>query len=285
MGELCQRMTEDLKLKNYAPGTRGQYLACARRFAAYHMRSPAEMGEPEIRDFLLALAFEQARPEKLKMHVAALKFLYNTTLRRPEEIVALHWPKVPHRLPDILSGTEVDALLGSVEPLVYRAVVMTAYGSGLRIREACSLHTSDIDSKRKLIHVREGKRGRDRYVMLPDRLYDFLREYWRQVRPTGPHLFPGAKPGRPITPVPVRAALAKGIRKAGIKKRVTMHGLRHAFATHMLEGGTDIRVIQALLGHASIRSTMRYTQVSQKHVGRITSPLDILGTDKARVLG
>ncbi len=285
MGELCQRMQEDLKLKNYARGTRQQYLACARRFAAYHMRSPAEMGEREVRDFLLSLSFEGGSVEKLKMHLAALKFLYGTTLRRPEVVVALPWPKVPHRLPEILSGTEVDALLGAVEPLLHRAVVMTAYGTGLRIREACSLQIGDIDSKRKLIHVREGKRGRDRYVPLPDRLLAFLRLYYRQSRPAGPHLFPGAKPGRAITPHAVRDALAKGIRKAGINKPVTMHTLRHSFATHLLEGGTDIRVIQALLGHASIRTTMRYTRVTQKHVGRVISPLDVLGTDKARVLG
>lgn len=285
MGALCQRMTEDLKLKNYAPKTRAEYLRCARHFAAFHMRSPAQMGEREIRDFLLAMSFEGRSVETLKMHVAALKFLYGTTLRRPEEIVALPWPKVPHRLPDILSGTEVDQMLGAVEPLLHRAVVMTAYGTGLRIREACSLRADDIDSKRRLIHVRDGKRARDRYVPLPDRLRDFLRMYWRQVRPSGPYLFPGAKPSRPITPHAVRDALAKGIRKAGIKKRVTPHVLRHSFATHLLEGGTDIRIIQAVLGHASIRSTVRYTQVSQRHVGRITSPLDILGTDKARALG
>jgi len=285
MGSLCQRMTEDLKLKNYAPATRSEYLRCAKQFAAYHMRSPVEMGEREIRDFLFSLALERKGVETLKMHIAALKFLYGTTLRRPEEIVALPWPKVPHRLPDILSGTEVDQLLGAVEPLMYRAVVMTAYGSGLRISEACSLRADDVDSKRKLIHVRDGKRARDRYVPLPDRLRDFLREYWRQVRPPGPFLFPGAKAERPISRHAVRDALAKGIRKAGIKKRVQMHTLRHSFATHLLEGGTDIRVIQVLLGHASIRTTVRYTHVSQKHIGRITSPLDILGTDKARVFG
>lgn len=285
MGELCQRMTEDLKLKNYAKGTRDEYLRCARRFVGFHMRSPSEMGEREIRDFLLALAFRQASPEVLKMHVAGLKFLYATTLRRPEEVVALPWPKVPHRLPDILSGTEVDALIGAVEPLAYRAVVMTAYGTGLRIREACSLRTDDIDSKRRLIHVRDGKRGRDRYVMLPDRLLVFLRQYWQQVRPAKPFLFPGGKHGRPVTPAPVRAALKKALRKAGIKKHVTLHSLRHSFATHLLEAGTDIRVVQALLGHTSIRSTVRYTQVSRKHVGRVASPLDLLGKKTGRVLG
>lgn len=285
MGELCQRMEEDLKLKNYAAGTRQQYLGCARRFVAYHMRPPGEMGEREVRDFLLSLSLDGGSVEKLKMHLAALKFLYGTTLRRPEVVVALPWPKVPHRLPEILSGTEVDALLGAVEPLLHRAVVMAAYGTGLRIREACSLRIDDIDSKRKLIHVREGKRGRDRYVPLPERLVGFLRLYYRQVRPPGPYLFPGQRSGRPITPHAVRDALARGIRKADIKKHVKMHTLRHSFATHLLEGGTDIRVIQALLGHASIRTTMRYTRVTQQHVGRVTSPLDVLGTEKARVLG
>ena len=285
MGALCLRMEEDLKLKNYAAATRAEYLRCAKRFAAYHMRSPAEMGEREIRDFLLALAFEHASPETLKMHVAALKFLYGTTLRRPEEIVALPWPKVPHRLPDILSGTEVDRLLGAVEPLLHRAVVMTAYGTGLRVREACGLRADDVDSRRHLIHVRDGKRARDRYVPLPERLLAFLREYWRQVRPPGPWLFPGQKPARPITPHAVRNALAKGIRRVGIKKRVTLHALRHSYASHLLEGGTDIRVIQVLLGHASIRTTMRYTRVTARHLGRVTSPLDILGKDQARILG
>jgi site-specific recombinase XerD len=249
------------------------------------MRSPTDMGEREIRDFLLDLAFQQKGPETLKMHVASLKFLYATTLRRPEEVVALPWPKVPHRLPDILSGTEVDTLLGAVEPLAYRAVVMTAYGSGLRIKEACALRTDDIDSRRMLIHVRHGKRGRDRYAMLPQRLLALLRLYWRQVTPPRPYLFPGAKPTRPITAAPVRAALKQAIRKAGISKRVTLHSLRHSFATHLLESGTDIRVIQALLGHGSIRSTQRYTQVSKKHVARVQSPLDMLGKDKGHVLG
>jgi site-specific recombinase XerD len=278
-------MEEDLKLKNYARATRTEYLRCARNFVAFHMRSPDKMGEREIRDFLLALAFRQKSPETLKMHVASLKFLYTTTLRRPEEVAALAWPKVPHRLPDILSGTEVDALLGAIEPLAYRAVVMAAYGTGLRIKEACHLRTDDIDSKRMLIHVRDGKRARDRFVMLPVRLLALLREYWRQAKPRPPFLFPGAKPGRPITADPVRAALKKAIRKVGIKKRVTVHVMRHSFATHLLEAGADIRVIQALLGHGSIRTTQRYTQVSQKHVGRVQSPLDTLGKDKGRILG
>lgn len=285
MGTLCQRMTEDLKLKNYAQQTRTAYLRCARNFAAFHMRSPAELGERQIRDFLLSLAFRKASPETLKMHVASLKFLYATTLRRPEAVASLSWPKVPHHLPDILSGREVEALLAAVEPMLCRAVVMTAYGSGLRIREACSLLIADIDSKRMLIHVRDGKRARDRYAMLPERLLACLREYWRQTRPAGRYLFPGRTASRPIVPSTVRAALGKAIKKAGITKHVTLHGLRHAFATHLLEAGTDIRVIQALLGHGSIRSTMRYTQVSRTHVATVQSPLDLIGKDHGRTLG
>jgi site-specific recombinase XerD len=285
MGALCDKMTADLKLKGYAESTCDEYLRCARRFVAFHMRPPKEMGEREIRDFLLGLALGGAGPETLKMHLAAIKFLYGTTLRRPEEVVALPWPKVPRRLPDILSGTEVEALLDAVEPPGCRAVVMTTYGAGLRIGEACSLRPGDIDSKRMLIHVREGKRGRDRYVMLADRLLDALRDYWRRAHPEGEYLFPGARRSRPISPGPVRTALKKAVRKARIKKRVTAHVLRHSFATHLLEAGTDTRVIQALLGHASIRSTQRYTQVSKAHVGRVRSPLDLLGKDKGRLLG
>lgn len=277
MGALCQRMTEDLELKNYAPATCKEYLACARRFVAFHMRPPATMGEREIRDFLLDLALSrQAKPATLKMHVAALKFLYATTLRRPEEVVRLSWPKVPRRLPDILSLEEVATVLAAVETVLHRAVVMTAYGAGLRIHEACSLHVGDIDSKRGVIHVRQGKGARDRYVMLPDRLLVSLREYFREVRPSGPRLFPGRKPGRAITPKTVSRALRKALAKAGIKKRVTMHALRHSSATHLLEAGTDIRVIQVLLGHASIRTTTRYTHVSARHVASVKSPLDRL---------
>lgn len=276
MTSVRERMQEDLKLKNYSAKTVTAYLDGVRHFAHFHWRSPAEMGEREVRDFLLDLALRQKSPSVLKMHVASLKFLYATTLRRPEEVAWLPWPKVPRRLPVILSTEEVGALLSAVEPLMHKAVIMTAYGAGLRISEACSLAVKDIDGKRGLIHVRDGKRARDRYVMLPSRLHHFLREYFRQVRPTGPYLFPGQKAARPIHASAVRAALKKGLRKAGIKKHVTFHMLRHAFATHLLEAGTDIRVIQSLLGHGSIRTTARYAQVSARHVASVQSPLDAL---------
>ena len=205
MGELYNRMQGDLKLKNYAPGTQQAYLQCATRYAQFHVgRSPSVMGEREVRDFLLDLALNMASPAVLKMHLASLRFLYSTTLRRPEVVVGIPWPKVPRTLPNILSGTEVEQLLSAMEPLKQRAVVMTAYGAGLRISEACSLAALDIDSKRMLIHVRDGKRGRDRYAMLPVRLLAVLREYFRQTRPAKPYLFPGQIPHRPIRPSSVR---------------------------------------------------------------------------------
>lgn len=281
MGELRDKMKADLKLRRYRSGTVDNYLCNARSFVAFHRRPAAEMGEAEIRQYLLHLVEERKiGPAGHKMHVAALKFLYGVTLDRPEVAVRVPWPKVPVKLPDILDVGEVDEVLAAIESVKHRVIAMTAYGTGLRISEACSLRTTDIDSKRGVIHVRDGKRGRDRFVMLPQRLLGCLREYWRAVRPTGPELFPGDGKGRVVLPESVRRALKKAVVKAGLKKRVTPHVLRHCFATHLLEGGTDIRTIQVLLGHGSIRTTARYTQVSTRHIARTKSPLDRLGAAK-----
>ena len=286
MGELREKMDADLRLRNYSQGTQERYLSCVYSFAKHFMRPPEELGGAEIQEYILHLMDnEGAGLSKLKMHIASLKFLYTHTLDRPEEVVRLPWPKVPRTLPDILSGREAESLLVAVDSLKHRAVLMTTYGSGLRITEACTLHIADIDSQRMLIHVRDGKRGRDRYVMLPERLLLVLREYYRACRPPEQYLFPGKTPDRPISATAVRKALNRAKKKTGLKKRVTPHSMRHAFATHLLENGTDVRVIQALLGHGSIRTTARYTQVSRRHIGRTQSPLDVLGTDKAQALG
>jgi site-specific recombinase XerD len=249
------------------------------------MISPDHLGEKEIRDFLLdLLERRKAAPTALKMHVAGIKFLYTHTLKRPEEVARIPWPKVPKPLPDILSGSEIEQLLSHVTSLKHRAVLMTAYGAGMHISEACSLHISDIDSKRDLIHIRDGKRGRDRYVMLSQRLLLFLRGYYKLTRPRGPYLFPGNNPDHPISDTSVRSALGQAAKTMGIQKRVTPHVLRHSFATHLLETGTDIRTIQVLLGHGSIRTTTRYAQVSTSHIGRTKSPLDLIGTPEGAVL-
>jgi site-specific recombinase XerD len=188
-------------------------------------------------------------------------------------------------LPAILSGSEMDRLLDAIDSITYRAIVMTAYGSGLRISEVCTLHVSDIESRRMLIHVRNAKGGRDRYVTLPERVLLVLRRYWKVQRPQGPELFPGQRGATCISASAVRCNLHAAARTANLGKRVTPHCLRHSFATHLLELGTDLRVIQMLLGHRSIRTTVRYTRVTDKHLGRITSPVDVLGTAKATPLG
>jgi site-specific recombinase XerD len=286
MGELRDRMIGDLQLRRYAPATCERYVDCARAFVRYHWRSPAKMGEPEIRQYLLYLVLERkVGAATQKMHVAALKFLYAETLGRPEEVARIPWPKVRQPLPPILSGTEVDALLAAMESPKYRAIVMTAYGLGLRVSEVCRLRAADIDSKRMLVWVRCGKGGRDRYVTLPAKVLLTLRRYWGTQGLSGPELFPGQEAGSCVSASAVRHNLHAAAKKAQLTKRVTPHVLRHTFATHLLELGTDLRVIQMLLGHASIRTTVRYTRVTDKHVARITSPIDVLGTPRQKDIG
>lgn len=287
MGKLADRMAEDLKLAGYAPATQRAYLRYVRRFAGHFMRSPELMGHREIRVFLLHLLLvRKAKPQTQKLYVAAFKFLYERTLQRPQEVAWLEWPKVPKPLPDILSGSEVERLLDAVDSIKHRTILMTTYGAGLRITEACTLEVADIDSRRMLIHVRASKNGRDRFVMLPRRLLIALRLYWRTERPAGPLLFPGRPPTKPMDPSTVRLAVRDAAKKAGIDgKHVSPHVLRHSFATHLHERGLDIRTIQVLLGHASMRTTIHYTQVTPSLVARTQSPLDVLGTEEGKTLG
>jgi len=286
MGQLRQKMIEDLQLRRYAPSTSEQYVACARSFVAYHMRPPTELDERDVRRFLLHLVLERkVGAATQKMHVAGIKFLYEHTLGRPEVVAGIPWPKVRQKLPDILSGTEVDKLLESLESTTYRAIVMTAYAVGLRVSEVCRLETGDIDPKRKVIHIRHGKGGRDRYVPLPERVHFTLREYWKAERPKGPQLFPGREAGRCVSHAAVRANLKAAAEKARITKRVTPHVMRHSFATHLLELGTDIRVIQMLLGHRSIRTTLRYTRVTVRLIAGTTSPIDVPAEVRKQKLG
>lgn len=286
MGQLRDKMIEDLQLRGYALATRKEYVRCAREYVAYHRRPPVQMGEQEVRQYLLYLATERkvGAPTR-KMHVAAIKFLYEVTLDRPRVVARIPWPKVGQKLPDILSGTEVDRLLDCIASTKYRAILMTAYGTGLRLHEVCTLGVGDIDSKRMVIHVRQGKGGRDRYVMLPERVLFVLRRYWISQRPTKPVLFPGQQADRCVSASAVQKNLRDAARKAGLSKRVTPHVLRHSFATHLLELGTDIRVIQMLLGHGSIRTTMRYARVTGGLIAATQSPVDVLGTPRQKRIG
>lgn len=279
MGQLRNRMEGDLLLKGVADATRAEYLRCAFHFAAYYRRSPAELGADEVRAYLLHLTRDlHYSPANLKMQVAALKFLYTVTLNRPDVVARIPYPKVPRTLLDIPSPGEVAKVLGALRAPKYRMVLFCAYGSGLRVSEACNLCIGDLDAQRMVIHVRAGKGGRDRYAMLSPVLLDALRQYYRTERPAKPFLFPGNTPGKPVRPEGVQTALRIALTHSGVSKRITPHTLRHAFATHSLGAGTALRVIQVLLGHATIRTPTRYVHVSTRLIAATRSPLDAIAS-------
>ena len=278
MERLRDRMEADLKLRRYAKSTQKNYIRCVEKFVEYHGGvSPMRLGEAELVAFILHLVDECGiSASHQTVYVAALKLFYSHTLNRPEEVVRLVWPRVKKRLPDPLSQKEVAYLLEKMERPLYRMVLMCAYGAGLRIGEACSLKVEDILSERGVIHIREAKGGRDRFVMLSQRLLIALRAYWASERPKGPYLFPGQVAGRPITTGAVRSAMKRVTDKMGISGRCSPHTLRHSFAIHLLEGGTDLATIKVLLGHQSVRTTLGYLKISTKHLRGVESPLDRL---------
>lgn len=285
MAKLRDRMSEDLRLAGYSRHTTRVYLHWARDFAKHFMRSPADMGESEVRSYLLHILDERKLSHvTYRQCHASLKFLYVVTLGRPFVVESIPRHRGKPGLPVILSGSEVQDLLAAYRNPKYRVISMGCYAEGLRIRESCGLRVIDIDSKRGLIHVCNGKGGKERYVMLSQRFLRELRDYWKLTRPRN-FLFPGTSPLVPVGPSAVRRAMRLAAEEAGIKKKVTPHVLRHSFATHLLETGVDLRVVQVLLGHCSIDMTARYASVSTKHIQRIQSPLDLLGTPQGKVLG
>ena len=277
MGKLHDQMRDDLLLKAYSPHTLKAYLSSVRHFVKYYMRSPQDMGEKEVRDFLLHLVRDRkASPATQDMYVNALKFLYTVTLKRPEVVKDISHPKRPQTLPVILSPEEVLRIFEAIRSVKYKAIIATAYAAGLRVSEVCGLRIADIDSQRMRIHVRSGKGKKDRYVMLGESLLVLLRQYYQAARPQGEYLFPGQKPQSHITTTAVNKVLRQVIAETGLSKRVTMHTLRHCFATHLLEAGTDIRILQVLLGHSSIRTTLRYTHITDRLLQKLVSPLDMI---------
>lgn len=277
MGQLRDKMEADLKIGGYSEETQRIYLYYAKKYAAYFQRSPEEMGEDEVREFLLHLVTEElVSRNTLKQVRAAVKFLYSVTLHRPVEVDWLPTIRKQKRLPVILSSTEVASFLTAIQATKYRAVLTAIYAGGLRISEACRLRPGDIDSKRKVITIR-GKGDKERYTMLSSRLLDCLRDYWRRERPSRDGwLFPGGTKAGHASPDTIRTVFHKVIAGVGITKKVTPHSLRHSFATHLIESGVDVTVVQALLGHSSILTTQIYTHISVEQIASTRSPLDLL---------
>lgn len=274
MGMLSERLLEDLKLRRYSETTVECYMRNVRCLAEYYPdRSPLRFVESDIRDYLLHLANKGVAAATQHQVLAAIRFFYKVTLNKPAVVEGVPFPKRTRRLPVVLTRKEAVRLLGCITSVMHRAICTVAYDAGLRINEACSLMPSDIDSTRMLILIR-GKGGKERLVKLGQRTLLLLREYWKIVRPQGRFLFPGAKPDTHISADAVRDALVKATHAARITKHVTPHLLRHCFATHLLELGTDLRAIQTLLGHSNIATTAYYTQVSKQHLQNTTSPLD-----------
>jgi len=277
MGQLQERMTQDMVLRRLRPATQRNYLIYSRKFAAYYRRSPLDLGQEEIRAFLLhCIQQEKLSYETYRQIYAALKFLYSVTLKRVWEVEHIPYPRrPPQQLPVILTTEQIGKLLSGVRVLRYRLVAMACYAAGLRINESCRLRVQDIDSPRMLIHVHDGKRGQQRITILSPRLLKELRDYWRLERPSY-WLFPGASQMEPVLPDTVRQALAQSRDELGLDHRCTPHTLRHCFATHLLEAGVDILTIQKLLGHAKITTTMRYMHLTLEHLGHINSPAEYL---------
>ena len=276
MTPLRQRYIEDMQLRNYSPKTQQLYVECVSLFARYFHRSPELLGPEHIRAYQLYLVHEKKSSwSRFNQTVCALRFLYRVTLGKDWSITHIPFPRAEKKLPIVLSQPEVAQFFAAIPNLTYRTVLMTAYAAGLRISEALHLQVADIDSQRMVIRVRQGKGHKDRYIMLSPKLLALLRDYWQAVHPTT-WLFPGTAPDRPLAAGTLDDVCRKARQRSGLGKKITSHTLRHSFATHLLEAGTDIRTIQLLLGHASLRTTAKYLHVSPSTVAATPSPFETL---------
>ena len=277
MTPLRQCMTEDMQVRNLSPHTQNSYVQQVSLFARHFEKSPEELGPEEIRAYQVYLTNERKlATSSILLAVSALRFLYKVSLKRDwtlEDIIPA--PKKPQKLPVVLSPEEVLHFLECIGSTKHRAILTTCYAAGLRISEAIRLKPSDIDSQRMVIRVNQGKGQKDRYVMLSPKLLETLRSYFRVVRPKG-WLFEGDVPGQPITRGAVEHICQKAARISGIRKSISPHSMRHGFAVHLLESGTDVRTIQLLLGHRSLATTARYLRIATSKVCSTASPLDLL---------
>ena len=275
LSPLRRRMIEDMTVRNLSPATQQSYVNAVARFSQFFGRSPDRLDLEDVRAFQVHEVARGLSWPAVNQTVCALRFFYGITLGRADLPERIPYARPPLKLPVVLSADEVVRFLEAVAGLSHRTALTTAYAAGLRAAEAVSLKIADIDSSRMVIRVEQGKGQKDRYVMLSAQLLGILRSYWRLTRPAH-WLFPGRDAEHPLRPTALHGACRSACKAAGLDKRVTVHTLRHSFATHLLENGTDIRIIQALLGHSSLKTTARYAQVATSTIGRTQSPLDLL---------
>jgi site-specific recombinase XerD len=271
-------MLEDMQVRNLALNTQTCYVQQVSLFARHFNKSPELLGPEDIRSYQVYLTNEKKLATgTILIAVSALRFLYNVSLKKDWNFEdAIPAPKKPQRLPVVLSPEEVLHFLGCVGNTKQRAILTTCYAAGLRISEALHLKPTDIDRQRMVIRVEQGKGQKDRYVMLSPKLLETLCNYWRAVRPQGGWLFEGERSGQPLNRSSVEQVCHKARRISGIRKPISPHSMRHAFAVHLLESGTDVRTIQLLLGHRSLATTARYLRIATSKVCSATSPLDLL---------
>jgi len=273
-------MIEDLTIRNLSPETQRSYVHHVSKFSRYFGRSPDQLGYEEVRAYQAHLVGRRVSWGALNQTVCALRFFYGVTLGRSDLPERIAYARKPRKLPVVLSADEVVGFLQAVKGTRNRVALMTTYAAGLRASEAARLKVTDIDSGRMVIRVEQGKGAKDRYVMLSPQLLEILRAYWRLTKP-GHWLFPRRDGRGPIHPQTLGIACRTACEVLGVEKRVTVHTLRHSFATHLLEAGTDIRIIQVLLGHRSLATTTLYAQVSTAVIGRTASPFDQLQMEAA----
>jgi len=275
LSPLRRRMIEDMTVRNLSPATQRSYLHAVAKFSRHFGRSPDRLGLEEVRAYRVHLVATGISWPSLNQIVCALRFFYGVTLGCGEIPERIPYAREPRKLPLVLSADEVVRFLEAVPSLKTRVALTTAYAAGLRASEAVGLKVGDIDSGRMVIRVEQGKGGKDRYAMLSPQLLTILRGYWRLAQPRH-WLFPGRDDSKPIDPQVLHGACRSACKAAGLAKRVTVHTLRHSFATHLLEAGTDIRIIQVLLGHNNLSTTARYTRVADTTIRSTASPLDRL---------
>ena len=274
MGKLREQMLVDLQLSGAKPSTQRAYLREAANLAKYFNRSPEQLGEGELKEYLLHMMKERHLSEgTFRFYVAGLKFLYRITLKREWAVQKIRYPRAKRKLPVVLDLTEVESLFSVTKNLKHKAILMITYSSGLRVSETARLKLTDIDSKRMMVRISQGKGGKDRYSILSQRALEHLRQYWQKYRPKE-WLFEGAKKDDPITTHSIQLMFYAAKKRAGITKPASVHTLRHSFATHLIEAGTSLHHVQLLLGHRSPTTTTVYLHVSRLNLAQVISPLD-----------